>query len=97
MDPNRIELPDFGQIAIITSNFDDNYSVAIGTTNDEFCITDPFSSTCGRFVADPTVDYGLTVEQVRGWWEAVKDLRNELCYSEQSHNAPDDYIENWLK
>jgi hypothetical protein len=96
MDPNRIELPDLGEIAVITSNFDDDLCVSIGTTNDECCITDPFSSTCGRFKADPITEYGLTKEQVRKWWEAVKDLREDDTYSEASHNAPDDHVESWL-
>lgn len=94
---SRTELPELGTIAIIASNVNpDRKVVAIGTTEDEFCVVDPFSSSCGRFKADPERDYGVTREQVRGWWDAVQVLREEGEYDEGAHNPSDVYVEAYL-
>lgn len=85
---SRVELPDLGTIAII-----DSYAtpgkrvVALGTTSTEFCITDPFSSSCSRFKANPAKDYGVTVAQIKSWWDAVQMLREEGDYDESAHHS----------
>lgn len=94
---SRTELPELGTIAIISSNANpDRKVVAIGTTDDEFCVVDPFSSSCGRFRTDPERDYGVTREQVRDWWDAVQMLREEGEYDDSAHNPSDAYVEAYL-
>ena len=36
----------------------------LGFDKDGVFITDPFKSSCGRFLADPRKDYGLTSDQI---------------------------------
>ena len=36
----------------------------LGFDKDGIFITDPFRSSCGRFLADPLKDYGLTSDQI---------------------------------
>ena len=36
----------------------------LGVDKDGIFITDPFRSSCGRFLADPLKDYGLTSDQI---------------------------------
>lgn len=93
----RIELPELGTTAMIESYATPGKTaVAIGTTNEEFCVTDPFSSSCGRFKVDPETAYGVTREQIGGWWSAVQMLREEGDYDEIAHQPSDEYIAAYL-
>lgn len=93
----RTEIPELGAIAVIESYASQGkVVVAIGTTQDDFCITDPFSSSCGRFKADPEQDFGVTPEQVKVWWDAVQMLREDGVYDESAHNPPDAYVTAYL-
>ena len=98
MNPSRIEVPDLGEIAVIPSHeTPERFVVAIGTTVQGFCITDPLSSTCGRFRAQPDQDYGLSKTQVQAWWKAVQGLREDGIYDEVGHQAADHQIEAYLR
>lgn len=93
----REELPDLGSVSVVDSLVTPGKSVAvIGTTDQEFCVFDPFSSICGRFMEDPEQAYGVTREQVGEWWKCVQSLREEGIYEDGAHNPSDAQIVAYL-
>ena len=50
----------------VTDYYGDNdfETTRLGFVHDDFFITEPFTSECGRFEVDPLTYYGLTQQQV---------------------------------
>ena len=50
----------------VTDYYGDNdfETTRLGFVHDDFFITEPFTSECGRFEVDPVKEYGLTQQQV---------------------------------
>lgn len=76
---------------------EDRRTVYIQTTCQDYAVTDPFASVCGRFTEDPATQYGLTPGQVRAWWVAVRSLRAEGTFDELTLFHRDEEINRWLE